>query len=382
MLQPNPERQLTAVERKEIQRPINRRRWLGAIAMGTMLTGSAHWIDVTRNKLEELEAKPSIYVIGEALDPAHSHHAIVGFDGFSRVNANGYLNTLGETIQQYTDGALWSVGYNNAPLSGETIYTPLVELVEEKNIESISIATYSMGDVPGIEVGTDIFTKTPILVDTIAINVGPSNIDSLEQEQKDTYGAAEFIDRVAPSFFYSSLGRRLYELGSNSSVYTRDGFDIGAFIDLNNTITKRIETNTVTTNSFLRSQMYALTNANLEENFKRIAENPMGKPLPVIIYFTSASDGVVDTQEAMEDIRAAAVKYGLPFFTFDIPGARHGQYYESVNEYMEVSQHAAEKIDRWRYYDMFNTRNKLSVTTDADNRPSQSEGQSDQSHNG
>jgi len=347
---------LTAIEKKSVKKVENRYKLplrLGTAAMAFIIPGTPYWADVARNYSEEQSAVPDIKVIAQPADSKNAHKATVILDGFNRVNADAYALTMTDFIQHYADGELWSIQYNNAPLNGETLYKSVLDLAEKRNITTVSIATYSMGDGPGLEVATDIFTDSPLELETVSINLGPDGYEGVRPQMQSEHDFANFIATWVPSLAYSTFGRYGLEYWFYRDTFMKDGFDFHKFLRLKNQIEHRFSNGEYTTNSFLLSQINALSHSRIKENIETIGKNPKKKKLPNFIYFgvgEGGYDSIVDVDYSMKKIGSYVTKAGMRYFTHEVPGVAHAEYYRSVDEYMKAAQtivRQQEYVDRF-----------------------------------
>lgn len=349
------EYQLQYLRRRERTRRRMGRVGFVATSIG-VLVGTAYWADVAHNIQEEKEAEPGIYILADPLDEENNHKATIILDGFNTMNANSYTREIGESIQQYADGELWSVDYNNAPLNGKTIFESAFELAEKRGITSISVATYSMGDIPGVEVATDFYVSSPLPVEKISITAGPSDVEGLQPYRQWELDFAKNVAEKIPGATHSTFWRYVAELYFYKDYYIKDdGFNIGTFMKVGGSILKHFWEGDYTSNSFLLSQIDAMNSSDIKQNLEEIgeasdpeSEDYNGKLPPIVMYFGTGKggyDAMVNNKYSSEKICEYAETSGMPCFQYYVPGAVHSEYYRSVKEYLSTSQAAADKIN-------------------------------------
>jgi hypothetical protein len=395
MLQRNPESPVSHFElRKKTPEPteyeLKYAGWYGAaqrtlsgaalLATGITLAGiPTYGINVMQNTVAEEQAKPHINVMSGPLHEENKHKATIILNGFNTLSADSYTMSLGKSIQQYADGELWSVDYNNAPLNGKTIFESAYELAKKEGITSISVASYSMGDVAAVEVAKDFVVNSSIPVEKIAITSGPSNYDGLRKSMQGELESAKVWSKI-PGITHSTYGRYAAELYFYKDFYSRDGFDLGKFWDTATSIAGRFNENELTSNSFLMSQIEALDNADIKDNFKKIAEASKAKNIlpPMNMYFGTGEpiktksglqggyDYMVNDKLSSQEICHYAVSADMPCFTYFVPGAIHSEYYKSTKEYMDMSKIAAKVVNPYQEARAEEFHNNLLNSTYAD----------------
>lgn len=337
---------LTEYQRRYIER--RSRLWprIGNYGLIAVAATTPYWIDVGINTINEREATPSISVVAEPLDEANDHKATILFNGFNTINANGLVKSLGESIQQYADGELWSVHYDNALLNDDKIYDAILDLAEQRGITSISIGSYSMGAVSSSEVVKDLIVDSPLAVEHVSFYSSPSGYDGLQPERQAELDFAHNVAALVPGSSHSTFWRYIVELFFYKDIYIKDdGFRIDKFFKVGGDIIERFQNGEYTTNAFLLSQIDALSGADIARDIKKIGENPQNKPLPTFMYFGIGEDGrddMVDNEYSSQVICDAARKAGMACLTYTVSGAVHSEYYRSIDAYMVAAQTAAE----------------------------------------
>lgn len=80
-------------------------------------------------------------------------------------------------------------------------------------------------------------------------------------------------------------------------------------------------------------QMLAIENANLKARVETIAKLPDDVARPTIVYLGTAEPGydpIVDDKQSSDNIQIYAQKAGVPFLSYEVPGAIHSR--PDVNE--------------------------------------------------
>lgn len=322
-----------------------------ALAYTAIFGSIVYAADVAKNMNEEREAVPDISVVLEAGNSENSDHAILVENGFNTTNAD-YLGTvLGPSLQKIGDGEIWSVQSNNAIANSDAVFEKALELAEQRGIKSISIATYSMGDMRGIETAEKFATESSIPVESIVVISGPSGYDGLREYQQDEMAWAKFLSKAVPGSAYSSYFRYLAELYFYRDSFTRqeDNFvdfivkNTDRFIGVIDGMKKRFENGDYTRNSYLLRQINAIDTTDIEGLLKRIGESSETTRKPLLIYVGStAYDNVVDDEFSADEFEGFAENANLDFMRDRVEGVYHSQYYQP--EALEAFDSLFEKI--------------------------------------
>lgn len=331
---------------------IRRQVYAVAALLGTVM----YWSDVAQNILEEEKAQPSIEVVAHAQNPENEDRVLIIEDGFNTINANFLSKTLGPAIQEAVDGQIWSVQSNNATTNVDALFDKAVELAESRDITSISIATYSMGDMRGTSLAEKFVKETDIPVENIVIISGPSGYDSLRESRKEEMGWAQTIAQWIPGSAHSTFWRGVAELWFYKDNFTKPEANPWEFITKNvprffNTL-KGIEIRfrqPHTSNNSLLMQMDAINNGKPAQRVQSLGEYELehDEQRTNITYATSSAyDAMLDDDFAATQFKEAAEKSGLNFNEYEMDGVSHGDYYvdSAVKSITTTFKEASEDI--------------------------------------
>lgn len=331
---------LTARELHRVETLTRRRQKLllgiNAVALATSATLSAYWGDVATNHEKAATSTASITTIGESLQH-HDSTATIFFDGFNALSADYLAAEMGPSVQQITDGKLMSVSYGNAPLEPEKIADKIIDIAHAQHLDSVSLYGYSLGGIIGTEVAADIIDKSDLRVDAIYLNLTPDGSKGLLPERQEEINAMELIGSL-PGAKYSNYLRFAGTMLSEADSYTQ-----GAPIDNWNNFQaawqladKEIKEEQRPGFWLLIDQVLAISNANLNKNFQTIGHERDTKPMPVVVYLGTARPGfddTVNTAESSDNICMYASRADLQCYVYNVPGAHHAEYFDSVTAY-------------------------------------------------
>lgn len=317
-----------------------------AVASLAIFTSLGYAADVGKNIDEERHAEPSISVLLEPQDPSHADHAILVENGFNSKDADDLSLSIGPAVQQITDGEVWSIQSNNAIANSEIVFDRVIEMAKQRGIKSFSIATYSMGDMRGLEVAEKIATRSDIPLEFITIISGPSGYDGLRDTQKNEMWQAKTISQLIPGSSYSTFFRYLVELYFFRDRFTQDEPNPFEYIIKNaerfgeiiKTMDNRYATGDYTSNSHLLRQISAIDTTDLEGIIKRIgdaaAESETQAPL---VYYvgTTGNDQVVNDRVSAEQFKAWTENAKIAFMSGEAKDVIHSQYHrpEAIEAY-------------------------------------------------
>jgi hypothetical protein len=330
---------------------IRRQVYAVAALLGTIM----YWSDVAENITEESKAEPSIKVVAQAQNPENEDRVVIIEDGFNTVNANYLSKTLAPAIQHAVDGEVWSVQSNNAPMNVDTLLYKVLDLAESRDIKSISIATYSMGNMRGTSLAEKIVKESDIPVENIVIMSGPSGYDSLRESRKEEMAWAKVIAQLVPGSAHSTFWRAVAELWFYKDAFTKPEANpwesvtknVPRFFDVLKGIQIRFR-QPHTSNASLLMQMDAL-NGNPVGKIEALGayEHEHDKQLTNITYVSSSAyDAMLDDTIANDDFQRGAEKGGLPFNSYEVEGVYHGNYYvkDAVPAYDTTFKEASKEI--------------------------------------
>ena len=327
-----------------------------ALAVVGILTAVMYGADVAQNTAEESKAEPSIEVVAHALHPENEDRVVIVDDGFNTYNANYLSQTLGPSIQEAVDGQIWSVQSNNATTSVDALFDKAYDLAISKDVTSISVVTYSMGDVRGTGLAEKFVKETDISVENIVIISGPSGYDSLRESRKDEMAWAQFIASVIPGSSHSTFWRKVAELWFYKDNFTRSEENPWEFVTKN--IPRFFKTldginirfkQPHTSNNSLLMQMDALEKGKPTNRVESIGQYQQehDEQNSIITYISSTSyDAMLNDDFARDKFEEAADKGGLEFNSYEVDGVAHGDYYvkDAVASFQDTFKQASEDI--------------------------------------
>ena len=302
--------------------------------------------DVGKNINEEQHAEPTISVLLEPQDALHADHAILVENGFNSKDADDLSLSIGPAVQEITDGEVWSIQSNNAIANSESVFDRVIELAKQRGIKSFSIATYSMGDMRGLEVAEKIATRSDIPLEFITIISGPSGYDGLRDTQKNEMWQAKTISQFIPGSSYSTFFRYLVELYFFRDRFTQEEpnpFDYiikntERFGEIIKTMDNRYATGNYTSNSHLLRQINTIDTTDLEGILKRIGEAAAKSETeaPLVYYVgTTGYDQVVNDQISAEQFKEWTTNAKIAFMSGKAKDVIHSQYHrpEAIEAY-------------------------------------------------
>lgn len=298
-----------------------------ALSLVLAIPVSAYINDVRTNMAESEIAVPTVRVINEAFTEAGADKATIFYHGFNTFGASDLVRTLGGGVAQAYEGEQWSVQYNNAPMNAEKIQTTIEDRIEQSAINAIDIVSYSMGDVTAIKNSFEIINSSWTDVESITIMSGPADYDGLTEKTQEELDYAKSLAGI-PGIEFSTLGRYVAEMYFYKEDIEKNPMNaIGG-------INTRFMNGDVTTNNFLASQIYDISDANVKDSFKDIDEL---KFHPVINYvkIKDNNDEVVDNDYSAEKICEYATAKGLICNVFEVD-SRHGLYWKTSEAYDKV----------------------------------------------
>lgn len=338
-----------------------RRRWIAAGKVATFAAlfldvhASLYLSDVRNNMLAADEAQPTVAILQDAPDTTDPHQANIYFDGFNTYSADYLVKKLGPGYQEAFDGENWSVRYNNAVLNSAQLSDIVQEKFASQNITSTDFVSYSMGDVPMVDVAVDTIANTWVDIENINIISGPANFDSLTNKTKDELSTAKSL-AVIPWIEYSSPFRYVLE-----AYFYRNDIEKNAWNAIDG-INTRFNNGNITTNAFLASQINSVSDSNIPDKILEIGKYADTKHMPNInvIIIANEKDTVVDNAKSAEAICAAALKARL-HCTISSVDSRHALYFQqkSIDQYNESFQEIAATVQPYTTQEQ--TRHALSL---------------------
>ncbi len=298
-----------------------------ALSLTLALPISAYAHDVRANMAESENAKPTIRIMNEAFTEEGSDKATIFYHGFNTFGASDLVRTLGDGVSQAYEGEQWSVQYNNAPIDAEKIKTTITDKIGQSEVNAIDIVSYSMGDVTALKNGFEIIDSSWTNVESITVMSGPADYSGLTEKTKEELEVAKSLAWI-PGIEFSTLGRYVAEM-----YFYKDDIEKNPANAIGG-INTRFMNGSVTTNNFLASQIYDISDANIKDSFKEIDEL---KFHPVINYvkIKDNNDAVVNNDYSAEKICEYAKSKGLICNVFEVE-SRHGLYWKTTDAYNAV----------------------------------------------
>jgi len=339
---------------KSLEKRLKRRSRMpikvGAVALAFATVGSVYWADVEENRNERAEAKVSINVVGEAIDDANSDKATLFIDGFNTYDADYLTKSIGDAARQVADGEQWSLSYNNAILNREQIYETIIETAEERGIESISIAGYSMGGIIAVEAASDVVANSSIEVNTFTMMHTPDGTEGLQTKPKNELSFLQDLVKWFPGAIDSTYVRFFGELYSYKDLYTKGEFkdwdithnakvisdNIGRFSRTFNSLWPKVNNPKGTSLQLMLEQGYKIDHFSMKNELERITAEGDSKQMPVGLYLSMENDSTVKNQETADSFTVSTHETGIKFHKYTVPDAVHSQYYKTIDEYMQA----------------------------------------------
>jgi methionine salvage enolase-phosphatase E1 len=307
---------------------------LGALALSLPIVTNAYWADVDENRQEQAEAAISINVIREASDEDDTS-ATIFIDGFNTYDADYFTKTIGPTAEPVIEGEQWSLGYNNAILSRENIYTSILEMAKKRNKTNISIFGYSMGGIIAAEATCDIVKNSDVEVDLLTMMHTPDGYKGLRENQKKELGIGQWLASNVPGAIDSSAVRF-----AGALAYYKFDFDkaMGQF-----NAPKRASM------QLLSEQVYKIDQFDMLDELECISKEKDTKRMPTILALGTGAPGydyMVNDTVSLENYEKYSDETDLPLFTYRVPGAIHSLYYKTVKEYTSIFQEASKPVNQ------------------------------------
>ncbi|MGH7218105.1 MAG: hypothetical protein ACREGE_01500 [Candidatus Microsaccharimonas sp.] len=306
-----------------------------ALSLTLALPVAAYASDVRTNMAESEHAKPTIRVMNEAYTEDGTDKATIFYHGFNTFGASDLIRTLGDGVSQAYEGEQWSVQYNNAPIDAEKIGTTIKNRIGQSAVNAVDIVSYSMGDVTAVKNGFEIIDSSWTDVESITIMSGPADYDGLTKKTKNELDYAKSLAWI-PGIEFSTFGRYVAEM-----YFYKDDIEKNPTNAIDG-INTRFMNGDVTTNNFLASQIYDISDANIKDNFQEIDEL---KFHPVINYvkIKDGNDDVVDNDYSAEKICEYAEAKGLTCNVFEVESS-HGLYWKTSEAYDQVFAEIAKVV--------------------------------------
>jgi len=339
---------------EKLEKKLKRRSWLSqkiaALALIIASIGTPYWADVESNRAEQAAAEVSINFIGDPIDEANAHKAIILVDGFNTFDADYLTKIIGPAVQQLSDGKLMSLGYNNALLGRESILKEILKMAKENDIDTLSFVGYSMGGIVAIEAAADVVSKSDINVNLITPMHTPDGFDGLRPNQKKELGFIQLLADWVPGAVDSSWIRFGGELYFYKDNYTKGTFkdwdvannvevvtdNIGRFGRTAASIWETVNDPEHASMKLLTEQGFKIGEFDMSREMKTIAKASEEKQTPLLMYVRMSNDALVNDEGSSEGFRQDAYDNNVKFYSYYVPDAIHSQYYNSVDEYTRM----------------------------------------------
>jgi hypothetical protein len=335
---------------------------LGAIGLTLSTLSATYWTDVQVNRAEQAAAEITINVIAESPDEDNDKASIF-IDGFNAYDADYLAKSLGPVAAPIAEGEQWSLSYNNALLSRESIYESIAELAEERGIEHISIEGYSMGGIIGAEAACDLVKNTSLNVDLLNMMHTPYGSEGLQPYQKKELGFGKALATGFPGSIDSSFyrfGGELYfyrdnyfkgefeetftlpSIQHNASIITDN---VKSFANTFGNVVERFDNPKRTSMQLLSEQVYKIDQFNMLDELQCIADQRDEKQMPVITYGSMVNDFMVINSLSRMKTAHDAKETGLNFHSYFVEDAVHSQYNKTIDEYKTAFERASVPVN-------------------------------------
>lgn len=336
---------LSFAEQRRAIKKIKRVTKVTGAVLSLCVAVGAYAGDVHANQLREQAATVQLDV--HDIETYNLGGATTSFiDGYGAMNANFLANKFGEAVQLVTEGPIRSADFSDAPIEGSHLGDTIVEDANNSNQKRVSIFGFSTGGILATESATEIITDTEndLAVEVIFMAATPSGPQSLRDGEIEKIDILNFVADF-PGAKYSSCVRWLISMASDyEQIDTGNPSDFFAVSAENwQSVANHSEPGV----RQLDDQALAIMNADFSANFNKISEMRGIKQMPVIVYFAAEdpdADTTVDNEAAYQEIREAALKAGLIFLVYKVPGAVHSVYNTSVESYQTVLAKAKDEI--------------------------------------
>jgi hypothetical protein len=306
-----------------------------ALSLVLALPVSAYVSDVRTNMAETEAAQPSIRVMNDAVNEEAADKATIFYHGFNTFGASDLVRTLGKGVSQAYGGEQWSVQYNNAPLSAEHIEETLKDKIGQSAIRAVDIVSYSMGDVTAVKNGFDLIDSSWTDVESMTILSGPADYNGLTEKTQEELDFAKSLAWI-PGIEYSTVGRYVAEM-----YFYKDDIEKNPTNAIGG-INTRFMNGEVTTNNFLASQIYDISDANIKDSIKEVSELKF-RPVVNYVKIKDGQDAVVNNDYSAEKICEYANAKGLICNVFEVD-SRHGLYWKTPDAYDKVFAEIAKVV--------------------------------------
>lgn len=327
------------------------RTFAGLAILGAGVT--AYNQDVAHNQQIQAEASIDVLVRGQALDPANSNKGIFFIDGFGTSDANKLAEYMAPAVQPVFDGQILSVDLNNATLSTEQTADKIIEAAKEQGITSLAAVGYSAGGNISVEVQQEIRDRSNLPICLSILVSTPDGVAALRPARQAEIALIESVAWI-PGIEHSTPLRFLGEMALRADRYN-DGKDIfenvGNFFETAGTLTDEMNSNALASTQLLFSQELAIEKSDLKAQYEKsgTTSNKIVDTTTVYLGTTKNKDGrghdyIVNNELSSENIGTYNELAGLPFFTYDIPGAVHSRIEVANDQYIKILGNAAPEL--------------------------------------
>lgn len=337
-------------------------RYLGASALLAFVITpvTAYSSDVIYNYHQIAEASISISERAGPLSELNNDAALAILNGFGTQNANDIIKYQGEALQNITDGSLYSVNYQNAPLDHQAIANQLIEMAEDNGLDRISIVGYSAGGNTGANVALRIIEQSEVDVPAIIFNLTPDGTDGLHPDKQNDL---QFIDTISsiPGIKYSKHARFIMEMAVRLEHNPGSNF----WKTFNQT-SDAVYNDKLPGFKLMIDQAMDVVESDIRSNLLKIAEitEKENKLKPVVVYLSAepGADYMVDNQVSSKNICSYAQEAGLECIIIEVPNIKHNRPDISSDEYLKAIITASDKVN--------NALNSAQMERDYKNLPS------------
>lgn len=322
------------------------RTFAGLALVSAGISTYAH--DVKNNMDIQAQASIAVQVEGQALDKANNDNALVFVDGFGSYNADTLTKYMSRAVQPVIDGQLWSVDYNNAPLETNEIAKHIIETALQRNVTSISLVGYSAGGDVAMQVQEEIRKESGLNIQAIVLTSTPDGAKALRPARQDEIDLVEKFAWI-PGIQYSTPLRFLGELAFRADRYNSGTpiENIQNFFITAGEVNDSLNNNRLPGTWLMFDQVLAIENANLKARFDTMKKIPDDQVRPTIVYLGTARPGydyMIDDKKSSEDIASYTEAAGIPFLTYDVPGAVHTRIDIGNDQYIKTLAGAKKAI--------------------------------------
>ena len=327
----------------EAEREAKRRERLRVIPGSIAIVAALFYYgDVLDNYQEAQSSTPTIDVfhVPEG-EPATS--ATLFFAGLGDNDGWRLASSQGPITDHVLDGEWWSVGYNNAFLSEETMAQDAIELAEERGITTVSVYGYSAGGPISLKTTVSILENSDLLLQSAWLDSAPAGDEGIRPEQRQTRDTLMSVLDWVPSARYSTPIRYLAEMAFRSSQFT----DFEQFLKVSDFVMKGLEEGRIPGTWLIVDQASAAMDDDVDESLAKIAELREDSLKPTTIALGTAQPGIdpiINNDVAPRNTCIDSNAVGIPCFIYGIPGAVHNLPEVANEQYHEIISGAAPKL--------------------------------------